>query len=51
MMTFRKLIGNINVAKEISQQSSLEQWFERVIDIPIEELSVEDLCRAIRQEL
>lgn len=51
MMTFRKLIGNINVTKELSQQSSLEQWFERVIDIPIEELSVEDLCRAIRQEL
>ncbi|WP_342322977.1 contact-dependent growth inhibition system immunity protein [Kosakonia sp. BYX6] len=51
MMTFRKLIGNINVTKEPSQQSSLEQWFERIIDIPIEELTVEDLCRAIRQEL
>lgn len=51
MMTFRKLIGNINVTKEPSQQSSLEQWFERVIDIPINELTVEDLCRAIRQEL
>ncbi|WP_277925157.1 contact-dependent growth inhibition system immunity protein [[Pantoea] beijingensis] len=51
MMTFRKLIGNINVTKEASQQSSLEQWFERVVDIPIEELVVEDLCRAIRQEL
>lgn len=51
MITFRKLIGNINVAKEPSQQSPLELWFERVIDIPIEELAVEDLCRAIRQEL
>jgi len=51
MMTFRKLIGNINITKEPSQQSPLEQWFERVIDIPIEELAVEDLCRAIRQEL
>lgn len=51
MITFRKLIGNINVAKELSQQSPLELWFERVIDIPIEELSVEDLCRAIRQEI
>lgn len=51
MMTFRKLIGNINVTKEPSQQSPLEQWFERVIDIPIEELTVEDLCRAVRQEL
>ncbi|MBD8109438.1 contact-dependent growth inhibition system immunity protein [Erwinia persicina] len=51
MITFRKLIGNINVAKEPSQQSPLELWFEHVIDIPLEELAVEDLCRAIRQEL
>lgn len=51
MITFRKLIGNINITKEPSQQSSLEQWFERVIDVPIEDLTVEDLCRAIRQEV
>ena len=51
MMTFRKLIGKIDVAKAHEQQSPLEQWFERVIDIPLNELSVEDLCRAIRQEL
>lgn len=51
MITFRKLIGNINIEREPSQQSPLELWFERVIDIPIEELAVEDLCRAIRQEL
>lgn len=51
MMTFRKLTGNINVNMEPNQQSSLEQWFEHVIDIPIDELTVEDLCRAIRQRL
>ncbi|WP_429055701.1 contact-dependent growth inhibition system immunity protein [Aeromonas jandaei] len=51
MTTFRKLIGNINVTKNPIQQSSLELWFERVIDIPFEELSVEDICRAIRQKL
>jgi len=51
MITFRKLIGNINVTKEPDQQSPLELWFERIIDVPIEELPVEDLCRAIRQEL
>ena len=51
MITFRKLIGNINVTKEPDQQSPLELWFEHIIDVPIEELSVEDLCRAIRQEL
>lgn len=51
MITFRKLVGNINATKEASQQSSLELWFDRVIDIPIEKLAVEDLCRAIRQDL
>lgn len=51
MMTFRNLMGNINIAKDFDQQSSLEQWFECVIDIPLEELTVEDLCRAIRQDL
>ncbi|MDK9583697.1 contact-dependent growth inhibition system immunity protein [Lelliottia wanjuensis] len=51
MITFRKLIGNINVRKEPDQQSPLELWFERIIDVPIEELMVEDLCRAIRQKL
>ncbi|AVF37736.1 contact-dependent growth inhibition system immunity protein [Rahnella sikkimica] len=51
MITFRKLIGNINILKEPSQQSPLEIWFESIIDLPIEELAVEDLCRAIRQKL
>ncbi|WP_145529868.1 contact-dependent growth inhibition system immunity protein [Yersinia alsatica] len=51
MITFRKLIGNINVTKNPSQQSPLELWFDNVIDMPIEELAVEDLCRAIRQKL
>lgn len=51
MSTFRQLMGNVNVTKESGQQSPLELWFERVIDIPIEKLAVEDLCRAIRQEL
>jgi hypothetical protein len=30
MSTFRKLIGNINVTKDPSQQSPLELWFERI---------------------
>ncbi|EHN8924299.1 hypothetical protein F6U03_004110 [Enterobacter asburiae] len=51
MITFRKLIGNINVTKEPDQQSPFEHWFECIIDVPIEELTVEDLCRAIRQKL
>ena len=51
MITFRELIENINATIEPGQQSSLEQWFEYIIDIPIEKLTVEDSCRAIRQEL
>lgn len=51
MITFRELIENINATIEPGQQSSLEQWFEYIIDIPIEKLTVEDPCRAIRQEL
>jgi hypothetical protein len=51
MITFRKLIGNINVTKEPDQQSPLELWLERIIDVPIEELTLEDICRAIRQKL
>jgi len=51
MITFRNLIGNINITKEVSQQAPLEAWYERVLDVPIEELTVEDLCRAIRQKL
>ncbi|EMO7189613.1 hypothetical protein RI834_004546 [Pluralibacter gergoviae] len=51
MMTFRKLIGKFDVTKVHEQQSPLVQWFEQVIDTPLNELSVEDLCRAIRQEL
>ncbi|CAI1694641.1 Uncharacterised protein [Serratia quinivorans] len=51
MITFRKLIGNINVIKDVSEQSPLELWFESVLDVPIEELTVEDLCRAVRQDV
>lgn len=50
-MTFRKLIGQIDESKVNELQLPLEQWFEHVVDIPFNELSVEDLCRAIRQEL
>lgn len=43
MITLRKLIGNINMTKEPEQQSPLELWFERIIDVPLEKLTVEDL--------
>jgi len=51
MTTFRILIGNINKSNDVSQKSSLEEWFERILDMPIEDLEVEDVCRAIRQKI
>ncbi|AIR67853.1 contact-dependent growth inhibition system immunity protein [Dickeya fangzhongdai] len=51
MSTFRKLIGDINKNQESDQQSPLEVWFESVLDVPIDSLAVEDLCRAIRQKI
>jgi hypothetical protein len=51
MTTFRNLIGNINKTRDPSQQSSLEAWFESVLDVPVDDLEVEDLCRAIRQKV
>lgn len=51
MITFRKLVGNINTTKDPGQQSSLEAWFESVLDVPVEGMAVEDLCRAVRQKI
>ncbi|QYM97695.1 hypothetical protein FGI04_18045 [Dickeya ananatis] len=51
MITFRKLIDDINKEQESDQQSPLEVWFESVLDVPIDSLAVEDLCRAIRQKI
>ena len=51
MTTFRNLIGNINKINELNQHFPLEAWFESVLDVPIEDLEVEDICRAIRQKI
>ncbi|ENN8379000.1 hypothetical protein ACAX46_004475 [Providencia rettgeri] len=50
MITFRKLLKNSeDVSKE--HASPLDDWFYRIIDIPISKLSIEDICCAIRQKL
>lgn len=51
MITFRKLVGNINTTKDPGQQSSLEAWFESVLDVSVEGMAVGDLCRAVRQKI
>lgn len=50
MITFRKLLTN-SIGKTEKHISPLDDWFYRVIDIPISNLSIEDICRAIRQKL
>ncbi|XBS71689.1 contact-dependent growth inhibition system immunity protein [Acerihabitans sp. KWT182] len=50
MNTFRKLSGDVNKKLEAGERSSLERWFDSVVDVPIEDLAVEDICRAIRQK-
>jgi len=51
MSSFRKEFGDLSFSKPLNEQSSLEIWYESVMDVPFDELTIEDLCRAIRQEL
>lgn len=50
MITFRKLLTN-SIGTSEKHTSPLDDWFYRVIDVPISDLSIEDICRAIRQKL
>lgn len=47
--TFRQLDSGHNAVNP--DRSSLESWYEKVADVPIDDLSIEDLCRACRQDL
>ncbi|MGE7956734.1 contact-dependent growth inhibition system immunity protein [Pseudomonas sp. NPDC089530] len=50
--TFRSIAAGMGTKWESeSEPSSLTQWYLSVRDIPIEELELEDLCRALRQGL
>ncbi|MGY2168260.1 contact-dependent growth inhibition system immunity protein [Pseudomonas gingeri] len=52
--TFRSIITNLygDFKSEPEQEpSALGLWFDSVCDVPIKELEIEDLCRAIRQEI
>ena len=48
--TFRQLDGNAPSAAR-DGGSALEDWYQRVRDIPIDQLDSGDLARACRQEL
>lgn len=50
--TFRSIAASMGSKWEPeSEPSSLTLWYLSVRDIPIEELGLEDLCRALRQDL
>ncbi|WP_415260030.1 contact-dependent growth inhibition system immunity protein [Pseudomonas chlororaphis] len=50
--TFRSISAGMDSKwQPESEPSSLTQWYLSVRDIPIEKLGLEDLCRALRQDL
>lgn len=51
MTTFNALLKAQNIYDWPKDRSSLDGWFSGVLDIPIDELSVGDLARSIRQNL
>ena len=51
MTTFRTLLLINNSNYEHNSRSSLDEWFSSILDIPIDELDVGDVARAIRQDI
>lgn len=51
MTTFRSLLLINNSNYEPNSRSSLDEWFSSILDIPIDELEVGDVARAIRQDI
>ena len=52
-MTFRQLEVTKNIVWDPNDQpkSALGDWYERVRDIPIDEMKIGDICRTVRQLL
>lgn len=51
MTTFRELLLISDSSYESSNNSSLDEWFNSVLDVPFDKLDVGDIARAIRQDL
>lgn len=51
MTTFRSLLLINNSNYESNNRSSLDEWFSSILDVPIDELEVGDVARAIRQDI
>ncbi|WP_312999077.1 contact-dependent growth inhibition system immunity protein [Leclercia sp.] len=51
MITFRTLLLINNSNYEPNSRSSLDEWFSRVLDVPVDQLTVGDVAKAIRQDI
>lgn len=51
MTTLRKLLLDKNINYVPSKKTSLDEWLSNILDIPLEELDIGDIARAIRQSL
>lgn len=51
MTTFRDLLIAEGSNYEPNTRSSLDEWFNSIVDVPLDELDIGDIARAIRQDL
>jgi len=51
MTTFGALLKAQNIDYKPTNRSSLDEWFSSILDIPIDELSIFDISRSVRQDV
>lgn len=51
MTTFSAILKAHHIDYKPTNRSSLDEWFYSILDIPIDELSIFDISRSIRQDV
>ena len=51
MTTFGAILKANHIDYKPTNRSSLDEWFYSILDIPIDELSIFDISRSIRQDV
>ena len=51
MTTFAAILKAHHIDYKPTNRSSLDEWFYSILDIPIDELSIFDISRSIRQDV
>lgn len=51
MTTFNTLLKAKHIEYKPNNRSSLDEWFTSILDKPINELSISDISRSIRQDV